>query len=387
MYKYLLLFLVFASANCIHAQKFYFGGGNSNDSITLNRNCIQLAKQVIIHYKEQDTSTYLNNLFRCQLVAKQYQSAIKSIQLYRRISFIDDTIVAKGVAFQHEAFALAKIEASKKQIPFLPAYKKVFNQYFNILHKHAKTKAETYFIPTYITSSKSTLTEELLLHPNADSIDLENALRLISAYNGFLVYHLSLPIAIPLIAQNEKATYDIQDSVPLKMRDGAILYATIIKKRNVKLKQPCIFVFSIYSSGNDRKEGKDAASNGYVSIYAYTRGKSIKNNTVEPFAYDANDAYDIIDWISKQTWSNGKVGMYGGSYLGFTQWAACKKLHPALKTIVPQVSVAPNIDFPSANGVYSSYMLQWLYDVCNKKEITDGYVNWNKTLRNYYKNG
>lgn len=44
-------------------------------------------------------------------------------------------------------------------------------------------------------------------------------------------------------------------------------------------------------------------------------------------------------------WCNGKVAMIGGSYLGFSQWAT-KKLHPALKTIVPQVAVAPGVDFP-----------------------------------------
>jgi uncharacterized protein len=387
MCKYFLLFLAFISFHLSQSQNFYFDGSANLDSITLNKNVTQLAKDLIKQYKEPDAVTYLNNLFRCQLVAKAYTPAIKSIQQYRRLTFIDDTVVAKGIAFQYEAYALSQIEANKKQIPFHVAYEKIFNHYFHTLPKNANTKAASYFVPYFLNTSKSTLAEALLLHPNADSINLETALKLITAYNAYQVYSLSVPLAMPLIAQKEKEIYSIQDSVPIKMRDGAIIYATIIKKRNTKIKQACVFVFSIYSDDNDKKEAKDAASIGYVCVYAYTRGKSAKNNTVEPFTYDANDAYDIIDWISKQTWSNGKVGMYGASYLGFTQWAACKKLHPALKTIVPQVSVAPNIDFPSSNGVYSSYMLQWLYSVCGQKEITDGYVGWNKTLRNYYKNG
>lgn len=48
--------------------------------------------------------------------------------------------------------------------------------------------------------------------------------------------------------------------------------------------------------------------------------------------------------------------MYGGSYLGFSQWAAVKTLHPALKTIVRQAAVGIGIDFPAHNGVYSVFI-------------------------------
>lgn len=81
--------------------------------------------------------------------------------------------------------------------------------------------------------------------------------------------------------------------------------------------------------------------------------------------------YDVIDWISKQTWCNGKVGMMGGSYNGFTQWAATKKLHPALKTIVPSASVAPGIDVPSMNNVFMTFPFPWTYYVSNNKFLDE----------------
>jgi len=49
--------------------------------------------------------------------------------------------------------------------------------------------------------------------------------------------------------------------------------------------------------------------------------------------------------------------MYGGSYLGFAQWSATKYLHPALKTIVPQATVGPGIDFPFFNGIMPTYFI------------------------------
>jgi putative CocE/NonD family hydrolase len=61
-------------------------------------------------------------------------------------------------------------------------------------------------------------------------------------------------------------------------------------------------------------------------------------------------------------WCNGKVGMFGGSYTGFVQWAAMKKLHPALKTIVPQVPVMPGFDTPMENNIPLTGILNWSND-------------------------
>ena len=62
----------------------------------------------------------------------------------------------------------------------------------------------------------------------------------------------------------------------------------------------------------------------------------------EPLAFvnEVPDGYDTIDWIARQPWSNGDVGMWGDSYYGFTQWAAVASGHPALKAIVPRVTFA-----------------------------------------------
>ena len=53
--------------------------------------------------------------------------------------------------------------------------------------------------------------------------------------------------------------------------------------------------------------------------------------------------------------------MYGGSYNGFTQWASMKEtVHPALKTIVPSVSVAPGLDVPMENNVFYNFTYKWI---------------------------
>jgi putative CocE/NonD family hydrolase len=187
-------------------------------------------------------------------------------------------------------------------------------------------------------------------------------------------------------AQNKPDTGRyIQDSVLLKTHDGAFVTVMIARKRGVTQKLPAIFQFTIYARRTDVKKIQESADRGYVGVMAYTRGKW--NSPGEPLAYetDGRDAYDVIDWISKQPWSDGRVGMYGGSYNGFTQWAATKKLHPALKTIVPSASVAPGLDVPMTNNVQMSFVFPWIYYTSNNKFLDEKDYNGPQWRELYWK--
>src|SRR5262245_48800947 len=139
---------------------------------------------------------------------------------------------------------------------------------------------------------------------------------------------------------NNKTEYIVEDSVLIPTRDNAAITAMIARKRS-DTALPVILTFTIYPGPFLRNMAMTLASRDYVGIVATTRGKRLSPQEVEPFEHDADDAYDIIDWISKQSWCNGKVGMYGGSYSGFSTWSATKKLHPALKTIIPIAAASP----------------------------------------------
>ncbi|HVE98976.1 MAG TPA: CocE/NonD family hydrolase [Mycobacteriales bacterium] len=61
--------------------------------------------------------------------------------------------------------------------------------------------------------------------------------------------------------------------------------------------------------------------------------------------------HDVVEFLGTQPWSNGKVGMIGGSYNGTTQWAAAIKSPPHLTTIVPQVAIGRWYDYAYGQGV------------------------------------
>lgn len=172
-------------------------------------------------------------------------------------------------------------------------------------------------------------------------------------------------------AEDANSAYDIQDSVMITTRDGAILSAMVVRKKDITEPLPAILQFTIYvrDKGRDMKSLKEAADKGYVGVIAYARGKRFSPDDISPYEKEANDAYDVIDWISKQRWCNGSVGMYGGSYNGFTQWAACKKMHPALKTIVPAVANRPGMGLPMENNVFVNPNYEWAFYVGNNKYL------------------
>lgn len=168
--------------------------------------------------------------------------------------------------------------------------------------------------------------------------------------------------------QNDNV-YNIQDSVSIPTRDNIDISATIVQNKKNKKPLPAILFYTTYHQGeSDQYFAKLSADKEYVGVVAYARGIRTDLKNYAPYEHEATDIYDIIEWISKQPWCNGDVGMYGGSYTGFSQWAAMKNPHPALKTIVPQVAVMPGYDTPMENNVQMNLGLYWPHANIYKKE-------------------
>ncbi|WP_338875341.1 CocE/NonD family hydrolase [Spirosoma sp. SC4-14] len=184
-------------------------------------------------------------------------------------------------------------------------------------------------------------------------------------------------------AADETSPYNIQDSVQITTRDGAIISAIVVQKKGITQPLPVVLQFTIYvrDKGRDLKSLKESADNGYVGVIAYTRGKRFSPNAIYPYEYEATDTYEVIDWISHQPWCNGSVGMFGGSYNGFSQWAACKKMHPALKTIVPYVANRPGMGLPMENNVFVNPNYEWSFYVSNNKYLDTLVGNDRKRFR------
>jgi putative CocE/NonD family hydrolase len=151
-------------------------------------------------------------------------------------------------------------------------------------------------------------------------------------------------------------------------------------------------LFTIYADPDQNLlEAKQSASHGYAGVVALTRGKGLSPDPIEPYEHESGDVNAVIDWISRQPWCNGKVGMYGGSYSGFAQWAATKKMNPALKTIVPYVAAIPGFGLPMENNVFLNANYGWTFFVTDNKYLDYKTYNdqqrWNSLQQRWYASG
>jgi uncharacterized protein len=175
---------------------------------------------------------------------------------------------------------------------------------------------------------------------------------------------------------SDDSRYDIRDDVLIRMQDGATLSATVVRPRGLTQPLPTLLTLDIYTDPAAFKtRGKDAADHGYVGVTADTRGKRLSPDPIVPYEHEAADAYGVIDWIIRQPWSNGAVGMRGGSYSGFTAWAATKRLHPALKTLAVSAAAIPGLGLPMYNNVFLSANYGWAFYVTDNKYLDDKSYN------------
>lgn len=192
--------------------------------------------------------------------------------------------------------------------------------------------------------------------------------------------------------QSNDSTYLVQDSVLLHTADGAALSVLVVRKKAVAGPLPALLFFTIYTNpARYLKEAKYMADHGYAGVVAEARGKHLSPDAIVPYEREVADVNVVIDWMSKQAWCNGSVGMYGGSYVGFAQWAATKHLHPALKTIVPYVAAIPGQGLPMENNVFLNANYQWAFYVTHNKYL-DTTVNsdeerWRRMRNTWFASG
>ena len=153
---------------------------------------------------------------------------------------------------------------------------------------------------------------------------------------------------------------DMQWAVKIPMRDGVTLNATIYRPHSQKDPLPAVFTLTPYIGDSYLDRAFYFADHGYVFALVDVRGRGNSGGVFEPFANDPHDGYDVVEWLAKQPWCDGKIAMWGGSYAGYDQWATAKEMPPHLATIVPAAAAHPGLDFPFQYNIFAPYDVQWL---------------------------
>ncbi|MUL80492.1 MULTISPECIES: CocE/NonD family hydrolase [unclassified Mycolicibacterium] len=130
-----------------------------------------------------------------------------------------------------------------------------------------------------------------------------------------------------------------QADVPATMRDGTVLRADVYRPQ-IDRPVPVLLMRTQYgksgAQGQTRYRPPDwFASHCYLAVIQDVRGQGTSGGVFEEFTHDMDDGYDSVEWAAALPGSSGKVGMYGSSYVGATQWLAAVTAPPHLVTIVP----------------------------------------------------
>ncbi|MBL7165552.1 MAG: CocE/NonD family hydrolase [Dehalococcoidales bacterium] len=135
----------------------------------------------------------------------------------------------------------------------------------------------------------------------------------------------------------------IDRDIPMTMRDGVVLRADVYRPDDSE-KHPAIVVRTPYSKvmggDSDFLSAVHAAFAGYAFVIQDTRGRFASEGEFMPGAPEGADGYDTIEAVAAESWCDGNVGTFGGSYLGRNQWQAAIEDPPHLKAIAPQITTS-----------------------------------------------
>jgi putative CocE/NonD family hydrolase len=148
---------------------------------------------------------------------------------------------------------------------------------------------------------------------------------------------LLIPLFASIAAFGQTAAVK-QTHVRVQMRDGVQLFANVFRPGGPGT-YPTILIRTPYGKGEDWSANHQVfVEHRYAVVVQDVRGRYESQGNFEPFTQEAADGDDTLNWIAKQAWSNGKIGMTGGSYLGIVQWKVAVLNNPHLKAIFPWVS-------------------------------------------------
>ena len=393
MSKILLCAVLFCLAAIATAQDLALPGDALAEGKpeTLAQAMPALAEQAIATYREPDPGQYLDKLFRLQLVAGKYPQAIDSIRRLRALRAADGPAAGPPLYLQYEVFAKAKIRQQAGGGDFAAAFRQAFAEAFAAFDDRESLQAQWPF-GAIVPPMQQALQAALEQQRGKQSIALADAMDLLRKYQVHQAFAAFRPLVDAAIAEDDARRYELATDLLVRTPDGVDLSVMLARPKGARDPLPALLEFTIYA--NDEwalADAKRGAAHGYASVVAYSRGKGRGTGAIVPYEHDGDDARAVIEWIARQPWSDGRVGMYGGSYNSFAQWAAAKRRPPALKALMTSAAAAPGIDVPMQGNVFMNFVYPWPYYVGNNTSLDDATYDdptrWDGLNRRWYREG
>jgi putative CocE/NonD family hydrolase len=201
---------------------------------------------------------------------------------------------------------------------------------------------------------------------------------------------LSAPAVAADVVVADAPKITLQMGVRVPLRDGVNLSAIAYLPKGAAAPGPCLFNLSPYMAQTYHEWGTYFAEHGIAFVAVDVRGRGDSGGVFRPMIQEAKDGYDVTEWLAARPYCNGKVGMWGGSYTGYDQWATAKEKPPHLVTIVPAAAAHAGVDFPARNNIFSTFVFEWLTMTSGhgmQESIAGDRTYWGRLWRERFEQG
>ncbi|MDZ4076951.1 CocE/NonD family hydrolase [Hydrocarboniphaga effusa] len=371
-------------------QSFEFQTPSGVTDPKLRETMRDLAVRVLPVYQEKSIDRYLSTISMLQLVAANYPAAYESRKalLDRRRKLDAGKPMARSVVL--DLYALARAKEVDDRLAFNEAFSKAYREVAAPLGDRDAFVLGNW-IAAPLTAPRSDLENAFARTRKEHELDLATAIDLVRLYLAYDSQRSFVTLAPALMAEDDARRYVIEDSVPIRSAAGVTIYARLVRPKTPKRPLPALLEFTLDPGYDDARA---RAARGYVGVVAYTRGRGGPADAkampaeVVPFQHDGADARKVIDWITQQPWSDGRVGLVGSGYSGFAAWSVAKKLPAAVKAIATTDAMAPGIDFPTQGRIAHTDALRWIIEHTQPAAvIAQQPARWDEIELNWYRKG
>ena len=179
--------------------------------------------------------------------------------------------------------------------------------------------------------------------------------------------------------------YDVEMRLDVRhpARDGVGLSADVyLPKTSGKF--PTVLMRTPYSNNGDPlvEKARRLANSGYACVIEDCRGRWDSDGVYYPFR-EGEDGYDTQEWIGQQSWSNGKIGTSGGSYVGTVQWQSAPYRSAYLTCMAPRVICCDyysGLVYPGG-ALQLSVLMTWGMRTNARTAQTINFHDWTEAFR------
>jgi uncharacterized protein len=381
-----LLLMVSATSALEAAPAFDFRSPASTHDAAASAAIADLASRLIPVYQDPDPERYLANLSALQMAVGDYAAADISRQSLRERRRKTDFGHPVGHAVIFDMYAHAKALEGQDRITFADAFTNAYRESIRRFDDHDAFEV-TRWLGSAPLEYREALQRAFDQHRTNDSIDESDAIDLIWKYVAFDAYRSFGALVVLLNAEDDHRRYTNEEGVLIRTPDGTDISITVIRPSSPAKTVAALFEFSSHELAAYAKE---SAAHGYAGVVALRTETRKSAAGIDPFEHEGADAREVINWIAKQPWSDGRVGMFGEGWSAYAPWAAAKKIPPALKAIATSAAIVPGINLPMEGNIFQNAAYGWSLQMLNGNGPEHGELDagpWGALNEKWYRSG